>query len=78
MTATFGVDIKGLNKTSDVYAATATFEDASGAATLNAQELQKYTAAVNKAEGSLKQASKFLNILGGRNGARKVSSVYTL
>jgi len=64
MTATFGVDINGLNKTSDVYAATATFEDASGAATFNSQELQKFKSAVNMAEGSLKQASKFLNILG--------------
>ena len=63
MTATFG-EINNFNKTSDVYAATATFKDASGAATFNPQELQKYKSAVNMAEGSLKQASAFLNILG--------------
>ena len=63
MTATFG-EINNFNKTSDVYATTATFKDASGEATFTTAELQKYTAAVNKAEGSLKQASKFLNILG--------------
>jgi len=63
MTATFG-EINNFNKTSDVYAATATFEDASGAATFNSQELQKFKSAVNMAEGSLKQASAFLNILG--------------
>lgn len=63
MNATFG-EINNFNKTSDVYATTATFKDASGEATFTTAELQKYTAAVNKAEGSLKQASKFLNILG--------------
>jgi len=64
MNASFGVDITNFNNVPDVYAATATFSDASGAATFNAAELQKYKSAVNKAEGSLKQASKFLNILG--------------
>ena len=64
MNASFGVNITNLNKSSDVYVATATFSDASGEAVFTQAELQKYTAAVNKAEGSLKQASKFLNILG--------------
>jgi hypothetical protein len=64
MNASFGVNITNLNKNSDVYVATATFTDASGEAVFSQAELQKYTAAVNKAEGSLKQASKFLNILG--------------
>jgi len=64
MNASFGVDITNFNNVPDVYAATATFSDASGQAVFTTAELQKYTAAVNKAEGSLKQASKFLNILG--------------
>ena len=64
MNASFGVNITNLNKSSDVYVATATFSDASGEAVFTQAELQKYTAALNKAEGSLKQASKFLNILG--------------
>ena len=64
MNASFGVDITNLNKNSDVYVATATFSDASGGAVFNQAELQKFNSAVNQAEGSLKQASKFLNILG--------------
>ena len=64
MNASFGVDITNLNKNSDVYVATATFSDASGEAVFNQAELQKFNSAVNQAEGSLKQASKFLNILG--------------
>ena len=51
----------GLNNTSDVYAATASFNDVSGSANFTSAELQKYTLMVNKAEGSLKQASSFLN-----------------
>jgi len=58
---TFGVDISGLTNTSDVYAATASFNDVSGSANFTSVELQKYTLMVNKAEGSLKQASTFLN-----------------
>ena len=61
MNATFGVDIKNLNGTKDVYISSATFEDASGAANLDTTELSKYNLLVNKAEGSLKQASTFLN-----------------
>lgn len=63
MNASFGVDVSSFTKTSDVYAASAEFNDASGQATFSSQELQKYTASVNKAEGSLKQASVFLDIL---------------
>ena len=61
MNATFGADTKNLNGTKDVYVSSATFEDASGAANLDTTELSKYNSLVNKAEGSLKQASTFLN-----------------
>ena len=61
MNATFGVDTKSLNGMKDVYVSSATFEDASGAANLDTTELSKYNSLVNKAEGSLKQASTFLN-----------------
>jgi hypothetical protein len=64
MNASFGVNISGFQSVPDVYAATASFTDASGAANFTSTELQKYKAAVNKAEGSLKQASAFLDILG--------------
>jgi len=61
MSATFGVDTKSLNGTEDAYVSSATFEDASGAANFDTTELNKYNLLVNKAEGSLKQASTFLN-----------------
>ena len=61
MNATFGADVKNLNGTKDVFVSSATFEDASGAANFNTTELNKYNLLVNKAEGSLKQASVFLN-----------------
>jgi len=61
MNATFGADVKNLKGTKDVYVSSATFEDASGAANLDTTELSKYNSLVNKAEGSLKQASTFLN-----------------
>lgn len=63
MTAGFGVDISKFNKVSDVYVTSASFTDASGAATFSQSELRNYIAAVNRAEGSLKQASKFLDVL---------------
>ncbi len=61
MSATFGVDTKSLNGTGDAYVSSATFEDASGAANFDTTELNKYNLLINKAEGSLKQASTFLN-----------------
>jgi len=64
MNASFGVDISSFQDTPDVYAATASFQDASGAANFSPTELTKYNSAVNMAEGSLKQASAFLDILG--------------
>jgi hypothetical protein len=64
MNASFGVDISSFQATPDVYAATASFQDASGAANFSPAELTKYNSAVNMAEGSLKQASAFLDILG--------------
>jgi hypothetical protein len=63
MTAGFGVDISGFNESSDVYVTSATFTDATGSANFSSSEFRAYTAAVNRAEGSLKQASKFLDVL---------------
>ena len=61
LTATFGVDISNFNKTQDVYSATASFDDASGNANFTVNEKLQYNLLVNKAEGSLKQSSSFLN-----------------
>ena len=60
MTATFGAKVSG---TSDVFVASAEFSDASGVANFTRNEMYQYNSLVNRAEGSLKQSSKFLNIL---------------
>ena len=61
MNASFGSP--KINPTTDVAVFSSTFTDASDAAKMGISELQKYTAAVNKAEGSLRQASAFLNLI---------------
>ena len=60
MTATFGAKVSG---TSDVFVASAEFSDASGVANFTRNEMYQYNSLVNRAEGSLKQSSKFLNVL---------------
>ena len=59
MSASFGVPT--LNSNADVTVFSSTFTDASGAAKMSQSEITNYKAAVNKAEGSLRQASGFLN-----------------
>ena len=61
MSAVFGSP--KINPTTDVAVFSSTFTDASDAAKMGISELQNYTAAVNKAEGSLRQASAFLNLI---------------
>ena len=61
MNAVFGSP--KIDPTTDVAVFSSTFTDASDAAKMGISELQKYTAAVNKAEGSLRQASAFLNLI---------------
>lgn len=63
MSAGFGVDVSSLNEVPEVYVASATFTDASGAANFSQQQIVAYNAAVNRAEGSLRQASSFLDVL---------------
>lgn len=70
MSATFGVDIGNLTPSSNVYVATASFTDATGAASFTTEQLRLYTAAVNRAEGSLRQASTFLNILSSTGNSK--------
>lgn len=59
MSASFGVPT--LNSNADVTVFSSTFTDASGAAKMSPSEITNYKSAVNKAEGSLRQASGFLN-----------------
>ena len=53
-----------VSSTGNVYAATASFEDASGAAEFSSDEIQKFNALVNRARGSITKASTFLDVLG--------------
>lgn len=75
MSAGFGVNIDGFNNTPDVYAATANFNDATGTATLSVSESSKLNSLINRAEGSLKQASKFLDVLGKTGQSKFMMSI---
>ena len=59
MNAVFGVP--DIDSTSDVAVFSSKFTDASNVAKMGQSEITNYNAAVNKAEGSLRQASGFLN-----------------
>ena len=63
MSASFGVDIDELTKDSSVVVFSSTFKDVSGSANFSPDQHRNYVAAVNRAEGSLRQASKFLDVL---------------
>ena len=63
MNAIYGVNIKNFKDTNDVYFASATFTDADGVARFTEQEKAKFQRLINKTEGSLKQASGFLNVI---------------
>ena len=61
LTATFGVRTPASSATVHVFSSN--FTDATGASQFTAAEKTAYNAAVNRASGSLKQASAFLDIL---------------
>lgn len=61
MVSSFGVTDKDFTSNRDVWAQKAEFSDISGKANFTPQEKIKYDAAVNRAEGSLKQCSALLN-----------------
>jgi len=63
MSATFG-NIK-ISSTQDTWVASANFSDASGSATFTSAESRAFTSLVNQTEGSLKQASRFLDAMKG-------------
>lgn len=64
MSASFGASVRGDN---DVFVASAEFSNASGEATMTSSEKGAYISLVNRAEGSLKQASKFLDMMKGND-----------
>jgi len=63
MSATFGVNVSTLQGNPDVMVFSSEFNDVTGAARLTPQDKLQYDLLVNRAEGSLKQASTFLNLL---------------
>tara|TARA_Y100001936_G_scaffold19962_2_gene16934 strand:- start:652 stop:1851 length:1200 start_codon:yes stop_codon:yes gene_type:complete len=65
MTAGFGVDVSSYQGNPDVAVFSSDFNDASGSANFTAAELTKFKTTVNMAEGSLRQASKFLDVMKG-------------
>ena len=65
MSASFGnINIQG---TQDVFVTSSDFQNASGEANMSAQEKTVYANLVNKTEGSLKQASRFLDLMKTNN-----------
>ena len=65
MAAGFGVDVSPYQGNSEIAVFSSDFVDASGSANFTTQELQKFKSSVNQAEGSLRQASKFLDVMKG-------------
>ena len=65
MSAGFGVDVSPYQGHKDIAVFSSDFSDASGVANFTSQELTKFSSAVKRAEGSLKQASKFLDVMKG-------------
>ena len=56
LNASFGVSDSDYNKTRDVFATSASFTNVGGVASFSKDEYQKYSAAVNMAEGSVRKA----------------------
>ena len=74
MSASFGIDASEFSYSPNVYVATANFVDATGIANFNQQQIVEYSSAVNRAEGSLRQASSFLDILTSTGESKFVMS----
>lgn len=64
MNAQFGASVSNLQGNPDVMVFSSDFTDATGVAKMTQTEKRQFDMLVNRAEGSLKQASAFLNILG--------------
>jgi hypothetical protein len=65
MSAGFGVDVSPYQGHNDIAVFSSDFSDATGSANFNVAELRNFKMSINKAEGSLRQASKFLDAMAG-------------
>ena len=63
MTPSFGVDVSKMQNIPGLMVFSSNFKDATGASTFTPAQLAQYNLTVNRAEGSLKQASAFLDLL---------------
>ena len=61
--AKYGVNAKRLAKTKSVWATDATFKDTSGNATFTKREATQFRRVLNMAQGSLKKAEPYLNMM---------------
>ena len=82
MTASFGVDISGLNKTSSVWMDDATYKDTSGNATFTAAETEKVTAILSQVGTTFRkihsgQLNSFLRLQASMTGALVGASLKT-
>lgn len=62
MSASFGAKVAG---SADVFVTSAEFDNSSGQANFTPQEKVQFESLVNRAEGSLKQCSRFLDMMSG-------------
>ena len=65
LNAQFGADVSKLQDDPDVMVFSSDFKDVTGSANMTPPEKQQFDMLVRRAEGSLKQASAFLDVLGG-------------
>ena len=65
LNALFGADVSRLQDNPDVMVFSSDFKDATGVASMTPAEKMQLDLLINRAEGSLKQASAFLDVLGG-------------
>lgn len=67
--ASFGVPMSAFNKTSQVWATTASFQDVGNVAALNGSERKQFENTIKMTEGSLKKTGKLLNTIntGGKS-----------
>ena len=75
MNALFGADVSKMQSVNDVMVFSSDFMDTSGVANMDRYEKQNFTNLVNRAEGSLRQASAFLNILGSYGQSKFMMNV---
>ena len=74
--ASFGVSDNEYTKTGSVWAASATFQNVGGRATMSVEEYRTFTAAVNQAEGSAKQAGAFFDKIQSGKKALQFDTIF--